>query len=89
MRTRAGDTPGLDELYLTTMDAIESLTPGDAMFMVQGSVAAGIESPLGERTLNAFNLTTGAEGNKCCPCGMPSQLPVHMLACNLGYRFPH
>jgi len=55
----AGTTPGLGELYLTTMDAIEDLTPGAAIFMVQGSTASFQEDAGGLRKLNGFNLTTG------------------------------
>lgn len=51
--------PGLEELYLTTMDAIEALTPGDALFMVQGSTAADVEGAGGVRNINGFNLSTG------------------------------
>jgi hypothetical protein len=35
--TREGATPGLEELYLTTMDALERLTPGDPLYLVQGA----------------------------------------------------
>jgi hypothetical protein len=55
-----GGAPGLAELYLTTMDAVESLTPGDAMFMVQGSAAAAAEGAGGARDVNAFGLSPGA-----------------------------
>ncbi|KAI8476261.1 MAG: hypothetical protein J3K34DRAFT_272387 [Monoraphidium minutum] len=56
---RAGATPGLDELYLTTMDALEELAPGDGLFMVQGSTAAADEGPGGARGVNGFSLTPG------------------------------
>lgn len=63
------------------MDAIESLTPGDAMFMIQGSTAADTEqAPGGARTINGFNLTTG---DSLCQSGfaagpkLPSQLSGH------------
>ncbi len=55
----AGATPGLEELYLTTMDAVEALTPGDALFMIQGSVASNAEDADGRRPRSGFNLTTG------------------------------
>jgi hypothetical protein len=42
------------------MDAIEALTPGDALFMVQGSTATGAEAEGGMRNVNGFNLSTGA-----------------------------
>jgi hypothetical protein len=29
--------PGLDELYLTTMDSIENITRADALYLLQGS----------------------------------------------------
>jgi hypothetical protein len=56
----AGDTPGLEELYLSAMDAVEALTPGAALFLVQGSTAAEREAaPGGVRPYNGFNLTMG------------------------------
>ena len=44
---REGSKPGLEELYLTTMDAIERLTPGDALYMIQGSAASRGEGSAG------------------------------------------
>eukprot|EP00878_Enallax_costatus_P027272 GHUV01029339.1.p1 GENE.GHUV01029339.1~~GHUV01029339.1.p1 ORF type:complete len:405 (+),score=112.96 GHUV01029339.1:130-1344(+) len=55
--TRSGTVPGLDELYLTTMDTIESITPNDALFMVQGSVLSQA-TDRGARD-NKFGLSAG------------------------------
>eukprot|EP00878_Enallax_costatus_P032330 GHUV01035523.1.p1 GENE.GHUV01035523.1~~GHUV01035523.1.p1 ORF type:complete len:132 (-),score=26.65 GHUV01035523.1:382-777(-) len=54
---RSGTVPGLDELYLTTMDTIESITPNDALFMVQGSVLSQA-TDRGARD-NKFGLSAG------------------------------
>jgi hypothetical protein len=38
---RREDLPGLDELYLTTMDSIENITRADALYLLQGSALSG------------------------------------------------
>eukprot|EP00775_Hariotina_reticulata_P008523 gene8523-8705_t len=48
---RANEVPGLDQLYLSAMDSIEHITPGDALFLLQGSAMANKS--------NAFGLSSG------------------------------
>ena len=81
-RGNAGSTPGLDELYLAAMDAIETLTPGDALFMVQGSVRTRDAAPDGRHLVAGVPLSTGKRCcflcvclPKCTPHGLCSQLP--------------
>lgn len=56
---RSGDVPGLDELYLTTMDTIESITPNDALFMLQGSVLSKATGTGGRQ--NKVGLSAGKD----------------------------
>jgi hypothetical protein len=65
LHCRRGDLPGLDELYLTTMDSIENITRADALYLLQGSVL----STSGAR----YGLSSG-EPQAACFCD-------HELAC--------
>jgi hypothetical protein len=57
MCRRRDDLPGLDELYLTTMDSIENITRADALYLLQGSAL----SATGAR----YGLSSGGGQESC------------------------
>ncbi|KAF6265117.1 glycoside hydrolase superfamily [Scenedesmus sp. NREL 46B-D3] len=49
-----GGLPGLDELYLTTMDSIENITHADALYLLQGSALSATRHRYGLSSGDGF-----------------------------------
>lgn len=65
LRRRRDGLPGLDELYLTTMDSIENITAADALYLLQGSPLSASGSSYG---LSSGNDATAVVVAKLLAC---------------------
>lgn len=83
MLCRIRDTPGLDELYLSTMDTIENITPNDALYMLQGSMMSNTDTSRGNRLGLAPGELAGDLGFEVSGLHVVQHLKLlsHMTAC--------